>query len=59
MLSDITYLKQEGKPVLSFIGMNGEVSYLDVESKNIFVENKDDLTKKGKRSVDAINGRKT
>ena len=48
MLSDITYLKQEGKPVLSFIGMNGEVSYLDVESKNIFVENKDDLTKREK-----------
>ena len=46
MLSDITYLKQEGKPILSFIGMNGEVSYLDVASENIFVESKDELTKR-------------
>ena len=46
MLTDITYLKQEGKPVLSFIGMDGEVSYLDVPSKNIFIESKDELTKR-------------
>jgi DNA-binding CsgD family transcriptional regulator len=46
MLSDITYLKQEGKPILSFIGMNGEVSYQDVASKNIFIESKDELTKR-------------
>ena len=25
--SDITYLKQEGRPVISFIGMDGEPSY--------------------------------
>ena len=46
MLTDITYLKQDGKPVLSFIGMDGEVSYLDVTSKNIFIESKDELTKR-------------
>ena len=44
--SDITYLKQEGKPVLSFIGMDGEPSYFDVASKNIFIESKEELTRR-------------
>ncbi|MEO6672263.1 MAG: LuxR C-terminal-related transcriptional regulator [Ginsengibacter sp.] len=44
--SDITYLKQEGKPVLSFIGMDDEPSFLDVASNNIFIESKDDLTRR-------------
>lgn len=47
--SDITYLKQEGKPVLSFIGMDGEPSYLDVASNNIFIESKEDLTNREKQ----------
>ena len=47
--SDITYLKQEGKPVLSFIGMDGETSYLDVASSNAFIESKEDLTKREKQ----------
>lgn len=42
--SDITYLKHEGKPVLSFIGMDDEPSYQDVASNNIFIESKEDLT---------------
>jgi DNA-binding CsgD family transcriptional regulator len=42
--TDITYLKQEGKPVLSFIGMDDEPSYRDVTSKNIFNESREDLT---------------
>jgi len=42
--TDITYLKQEGKPVLSFIGMDGEPSFIDVASRNIFIESKNDLT---------------
>ncbi len=42
--TDITYLKQEGKPVLSFIGMNGEPSYVDIGGQNIFIESKEDLT---------------
>ena len=46
MLTDISYLKQEGKPVLSFIGMNGEVSYWDAASKNLFIESEDELTKR-------------
>lgn len=28
--SDISYLKQEGRPILSFIGLEGEPSYLDI-----------------------------
>ncbi|HEY2348353.1 MAG TPA: LuxR C-terminal-related transcriptional regulator [Puia sp.] len=42
--TDITYLKHEGKPVLSFLGMDGEPSYYDTASKNIFIESKDELT---------------
>ena len=47
--TDISYLKQEGKPVLSFIGMEGEPSFIDVASNNIFVEAKDDLTEREKQ----------
>ena len=47
--SDITYLKQEGKPVLSFIGMDGEPSYHDVALNNIFIESKEDLTTREKQ----------
>ena len=46
--TDISYLKQEGKPVLSFIGMDGEPSYRDVASKNSFIESKDELTRREK-----------
>lgn len=49
MQTDINYLKQEGKPMLAFIGMDGEPSYLDVESKNIFIEAKDELSKREKQ----------
>lgn len=48
MHTDITYLKEDGKPVLSFIGMDGEPSYIDVGSKNIFVESKEELTTREK-----------
>ena len=47
--TDITYLKQEGRPVLSFIGMEGEPSYIDVGTKNIFVESKDELSTREKQ----------
>jgi DNA-binding CsgD family transcriptional regulator len=46
--TDITHLKQEGKPVLSFIGMDGEPTYQDVVGKNTFTESKEDLTKREK-----------
>ena len=47
--TDITYLKQEGKPLMSFIGMDDEPSFLDVGSKNVFVENKEEFTKREKQ----------
>jgi DNA-binding CsgD family transcriptional regulator len=47
--SDITYLKQEGRPVLSFIGLEGEPSYRDVASNNIYVESKEELTRREKQ----------
>jgi DNA-binding CsgD family transcriptional regulator len=46
--TDITYLKQEGLPVLSFIGADGEPSYHNVALSNIYVESKEDLTRREK-----------
>ena len=46
--TDITYLKEEGKPVLSFIGMDGEPSYRDVAFQNTFIESKEELTRREK-----------
>lgn len=46
--TDITYLKQEGNPVLSMIGMDGEPSYRDIAAKNTFVESRDELTRREK-----------
>jgi DNA-binding CsgD family transcriptional regulator len=34
--TDITHLKEFGRPVLSFIGMNGEPSYIDVKIDDVF-----------------------
>ncbi|MEP7323176.1 MAG: LuxR C-terminal-related transcriptional regulator [Saprospiraceae bacterium] len=49
VFSDITYLKKEGRPILSLIGMNGEPSYLDFGSKNIYIANKEILTPREKQ----------
>jgi DNA-binding CsgD family transcriptional regulator len=58
ILTDITYLKQEGSPELSFIGMNGEPSYHNVASNNIYVETKEDLTRREKEVLKLlINGK--
>ncbi len=48
VLTDITFLKQEGTPALSFIGMNGEPSYHNVALNNIYIESKEDLTRREK-----------
>ncbi|MGZ5134908.1 MAG: LuxR C-terminal-related transcriptional regulator [Flavitalea sp.] len=47
--TDITYLKQEGKPALSFIGIDNEPSYVDVGLDNSFLESKQELTKREKQ----------
>jgi DNA-binding CsgD family transcriptional regulator len=49
VFSDVTYLKQEGRPVLSFIGMNDEPSFIDVCSKNIYNTKEEEFTKREKQ----------
>jgi len=34
--TDISHLKTEGRPLLSFIGLNGEPSYINVTADNLF-----------------------
>ncbi len=34
--TDISHLKMEGKPILSFIGLNGELSFIDVDIEKVF-----------------------
>jgi len=34
--TDISHLKMEGKPILSFIGLNGEPSFIDVKIEKLF-----------------------
>ncbi len=46
--TDITWLKQEGNPVLSMIGLDGEPSYRDIAAKNSFVESREELTRREK-----------
>lgn len=46
--TDITYLKPEGKPVLSFIGLEGEPSFIDVTFESIFQPTKEVLSKREK-----------
>lgn len=47
--SDISYLKHDGKPTLSMIGLDGEPSYIDVGPDNMFKESNDDLSKREKQ----------
>jgi DNA-binding CsgD family transcriptional regulator len=47
--TDITYLKQEGKPTISMIGLDGEPSYIDLGTDNMFKESNDDLSKREKQ----------
>lgn len=47
--SDISYLKHDGKPTLSIIGMDGEPSYIDIGAENLFKESHDDLSKREKQ----------
>lgn len=46
--TDITHIKQEGLPVLSFIGLNGLPSYIGVTAKKVFSPNTLPFTKREK-----------
>lgn len=48
VLTDITHLKKNGKPVMSYIGMDGEPSYLDVDVTNHFREESSLLSRREK-----------
>jgi DNA-binding CsgD family transcriptional regulator len=47
--TDISYLKKEGTPVLSFLGMDDEPSYYDVALNNLFEHSREDLTPREKQ----------
>ena len=49
VLTDISYLKQEGGPELSLIGMDGEPSYLNVASNKVYFESGEELTRREKQ----------
>ncbi|MFT3825549.1 MAG: LuxR C-terminal-related transcriptional regulator [Chitinophagaceae bacterium] len=55
--TDITHLKSAGKPVLSFIGMNNEPSYINVDAEKVFKPSKDVLSNREKEILrELING---
>ena len=47
--TDISQLKNEGKPVMSLIGMEGEPSYLNIDVQNILIESRQVLTNREKQ----------
>lgn len=46
--TDISHLKEEGKPVMSYLGMDGEPSYLNIDVENSYIESNEILTKREK-----------
>jgi len=47
--TDITYLKQEGKPVLSILGMDGEPSYENIPAEPFLTQKRNVLTEREKQ----------
>jgi len=47
--TDITHLKPGGKPILSFIGLEGEPSYINVDVQKVFAVSKETLSKREKQ----------
>ncbi|WP_210486325.1 LuxR C-terminal-related transcriptional regulator [Rufibacter aurantiacus] len=52
--TDISHLKKEGMPVLSYIGLQGEPSYINVHAKNIFSPDRDLLSKREKEILSLL-----
>lgn len=48
VLTDISHLKKDGTAVMSYIGMDGEPSYLNVDVKSLFFEKNQLLSKREK-----------
>lgn len=56
--TDITHLKKDPKPILSFIGLEGEPSYMNVDVKDIFRTSKQVLTSRERDILrELVNGR--
>lgn len=49
--TDITDIKKEGKPVLSFIGLEGEPSYVNVKPKTKFIASVEIFSKREKEII--------
>ncbi|MDO9153857.1 MAG: LuxR C-terminal-related transcriptional regulator [Paludibacter sp.] len=49
--TDINHIKPEGTPILSFIGLEGEPSYINVAVKQILMPTKEILTRREKEIV--------
>ena len=52
--TDISHLKKEVKPILSFIGLQGEPSYLNVDVDNMFKPSKPLFTKRERQILHGI-----
>lgn len=52
--TDITHLKPSGKPILSFIGLNGMPSYINVDVQESFKTSKSGLTKREQQILQLI-----
>jgi DNA-binding CsgD family transcriptional regulator len=52
--TDISYLKYEGRPTLSFIGLDGEPSYIDVNVANDFIASKIEVTAREKQVLQML-----
>jgi len=52
--TDISYLKPEGVPIFSIIGLNGAPSYHNINAKKIFVCNEIKLTKREKEVLELM-----
>lgn len=52
--TDITHLKKESAPFLSFIGMDGEPSYLNVDVKDVFKPTHQIFTKREREILKAL-----
>lgn len=49
--TDITHIKNEGEPKLSFIGLEGEPSFIDVDYRKTFVYNHDQFSIREKEII--------
>lgn len=52
--TDISNFKKESRPILSFVGMEGELSYINVDVLNIFTPTKNVFTKREREVVKAL-----